>query len=406
MDNVTHTLIGALVGEVAVRAVPAGSEPQATLRRELFLPVIVVGSNLPDIDLLFSFGPGGKLAYMLEHRGYTHTAVGALFASAAILAVCAFILRRRGVALTLPDRATLVVLALLGPSLHLALDYLNSYGVHPWWPFDDRWIYGDSLFIVEPLYWASCAPLAWLSRSRAARASVGLALAAGLYLAVVTPMVGRASTLAYAALTLALLAVGRFATTAVALAVALAAVLMTTATFALAGHEADRVVGASAAATWADWTTRDRVLTPRPMNPFCWDAIVVQDRADRYALRRGVAMLSPLATRACVAAVSTRATAPMQKLDRDGGSAVHWRDEFVGSRTQLRSLAAHSCVVSAFLRFARTPWVGEAPSQVVGDLRFDRGPELGFAELDLAAPPPCPRYVPPWVPPRADLLRP
>ena len=43
--------------------------------------------------------------------------------------------------------------ALLGTLLHLSMDALNSYGVHLFWPFENRWFYGDSVFIVEPLYW-------------------------------------------------------------------------------------------------------------------------------------------------------------------------------------------------------------------------------------------------------------
>ena len=45
MDNVTHTLIGALIGEGAARmAPPAASERAAALRRTLFLGVMIVGS--------------------------------------------------------------------------------------------------------------------------------------------------------------------------------------------------------------------------------------------------------------------------------------------------------------------------------------------------------------------------
>ena len=56
--------------------------------------------------------------------------------------------------------ALVFVLAVLAPSLvlawlavlsHILLDYTNNYGVHPYWPFDNRWIYGDSVFIVTDL---------------------------------------------------------------------------------------------------------------------------------------------------------------------------------------------------------------------------------------------------------------
>ena len=126
---------------------------------------MVVGSNLPDLDVLYSFGSGDKLAYLLEHRGHTHTVVGALFAAVAMLVVCALALRMKRISLSRRDRTVLVALALLAPLLHIAMDSLNTYGVHPWWPIDNRWYYGDAVFIVEPLFWASAASLAFLLRS-------------------------------------------------------------------------------------------------------------------------------------------------------------------------------------------------------------------------------------------------
>ena len=61
MDNVTHTLIGALIGEGAARtAPPAANERAAALRRTLFLSVMIVGSNWPDSDLIYSLGDNSK----------------------------------------------------------------------------------------------------------------------------------------------------------------------------------------------------------------------------------------------------------------------------------------------------------------------------------------------------------
>jgi hypothetical protein len=58
-------------------------------------------------------------------------------------------------------------------------------------------------------------------------------------------------------------------------------------------------------------------------------------------------------------------------------------------------------VAAAFLRFARVPfWLHEGGrASLIGDLRFDRSSALEFAELLLVPEPPCPRNVPPWLPP-------
>ena len=36
---------------------------------------------------------------------------------------------------------------------HIVADAWNSYGVHPFWPFDNHWYYGDAINIYEPWLW-------------------------------------------------------------------------------------------------------------------------------------------------------------------------------------------------------------------------------------------------------------
>jgi inner membrane protein len=404
LDNVTHTLVGALIGESAAAMAPKATNDrtQAT-RRTLFLAVAIVGSNLPDSDLLYSIG-GDKVAYLLEHRGYTHTAIGALLGSALVLILCAWWNRRSGTALSSRDRSLLALLAILTPLLHIAMDALNSYGVHPWWPIDNRWFYGDSVFIVEPLFWASAATLVFLFRTYVGKAFVVLPLIVALYLAFTKSIVNGGSIAVYVVLVALMLAIGRFTRPTVALAASFAACVIVSIAFAVASREALARVDA-AAAQFANWTTLDRVLTPLPMNPLCWDVILVQSQDDRYALRRASASLVP--SLRCPTGFENPTTAPLEAVALPDTSFLRWHGEVVDSRERLRSLAGNSCEVAALLRFARAPWFSESDTRrVIGDLRYDREPELGFAELDLTRPPRCPAYVPPWTPPRSDLLGP
>ena len=405
MDNVTHTLIGVLLGETAARhAPPARDVRYASIRRGLFLSVIVVGSNIPDSDLLYALGSNDKLRYLLEHRGHTHTVIGALFESAVVLAACALWLRWRRVTLASRDRAWIVGLAVLAPLLHIGMDAFNTYGVHPWWPFDNRWFYGDSVFIVEPLFWAAAAPLALLLRSYVARGLVVLVLLGGLYLAFTTGLVTRYSIAVYCALVVLMLAIGWKAPPRAALLASIGVWLATTATFTIAGRQVASSLDAYAVQNTPQWRTLDRVLSPMPMNPLCWDVILVQADGDRYALRRGVASLMP-STQCPTRSVPRAITAPLTPVVLPDTPFVHWHGEVIGSRQELRTLAAASCEVAAFLRFARTPWlIVESARKVIGDLRYDREPGLGFAELDLDRSSGCPAYVPPWIPPRRDLL--
>lgn len=76
MDNVTHTLVGLIVGEsAATHARPRERGLSIQTRRTALMAVAVVGSNSPDLDLLVSLrgSSAGNLDYMLWHRGYTHT---------------------------------------------------------------------------------------------------------------------------------------------------------------------------------------------------------------------------------------------------------------------------------------------------------------------------------------------
>ena len=406
MDNVTHTLVGALLGETAARYAPSLADPrQRKVRRTLFMTVMIAGSNLPDSDLLYSFGSGDKLRYLLEHRGHTHTLVGALLGSALMLVACRLWQRWRRTPLQPRDQATLGALAVLAPLLHIAMDACNSYGVHPWWPFDNRWLYGDSVFIVEPLLWAvTAAPLAFLLQSRIARGVMVLVLLTGLYLALVTGMATRDSIVGYGALTTIMLAVGWKTRPRMVLGVAIAVCVAIVAVFAMASRDASARLDAYADAHIPRWKTLDRVLTPMPMNPLCWDVILVQEDNDRYALRRAILSLAP-AMECPTQSVDSETTAPLTRVALPDTPFVHWHGEVLASRDRLRSLVAASCEASAFMRFARAPWMSldSAPS-TIGDLRFDRERGLGFAELALDRTGRCPSYVPPWIPPRDDLL--
>lgn len=405
MDNITHTLIGALIGEGAAHtAPPATNEPAAAVRRTLFLAVMIVGSNLPDSDLVYSFGENGKLSYLLEHRGHTHTVAGAILGSAVMLAACALLLRLRSLRLSSRDWIWLSALALGAPLLHVAMDALNTYGVHPWWPIDNRWFYGDSVFIVEPLFWASAASLALLFRSFVARGLVVLCLLLAIYLALTTGIVAGESIAAFCLLALTMLVVGRYAKPRIAIFTALGTCAVISAVFVVAHRVANARVDSDGASRLTGWRTLDRVLTPLPMNPLCWEVILVQERGDRYALRRALASLAPN-VRCPTRSMDRPVTAPLEKVELPDTPYLRWHGQFTGSREQLRELAANSCEVAALLRFARAPWFHESEPRIAGDLRYDREPEPGFAEIVLARPPRCPAYVPPWVPPRADLLR-
>ena len=60
---------------------------------------------------------------------------------------------RRARAATPVALGRLLGLSYVAVLTHLALDWMNTYGIRLLMPFDGRWFYGDALFIVDPWVW-------------------------------------------------------------------------------------------------------------------------------------------------------------------------------------------------------------------------------------------------------------
>ena len=415
MDNVTHTLIGLIVGEsVAAETPPSARGVPAGARRALVVAVAVIGSNTPDLDLLLSFGGGtaGHLDYMLRHRGYTHTVLGCL-ALALILYACAEAwLRYRRIEPSRRDRGLLLAVAIFATALHLVMDYLNSYGVHPFWPVENRWSYGDSVFIVEPLYWVAAAPLLCSLRSRFARLVFALALVAVVAVGALGRLLAPASCIVLAVAALALVFLGSRVSLRSAARVAATLCLGVTLTFILAGHSAASRAEALARDALPGDNLLDRVLSPLPANPLCWDLLLLETHGDRYVARHAVLTLAPdaVAARECPMMVGAQEhTAPLAAVGAADTVRVRWLGEFEIVQQALAQRVAASCDAQAFMLFARAPFLASEPSgaeTVLGDLRFDRGHERGSFEVPVPPMkkiPSCVRAAP-WSAPRADLL--
>jgi inner membrane protein len=110
------------------------------------------------------------------------------------------------------------------------------------------------------------------------------------------------------------------------------------------------------------------------------------------------AHLSPLGTAA------TAQLAPVVQATKT--DEVAWIGELAIPAELLADLASNCCAVDALLQFARAPWAASKDDGwVVGDLRYDQEPGLGFAEVEVGpSEDGCPRLPAPWVPPRQDLL--
>lgn len=420
MDNLTHTLIGVLVGETVARTTSATCDglPQQQ-RRNLFVTLMAVGSNLPDLDFLYSAITGSKLDYLLQHRGHTHTVAGALIIAVLMFLACEAWCRWRKWTLSPRDRIHVASLTALALLMHIAMDFTNTYGVHPFWPFYNGWLYGDSMFIWEPLLWAAAAPLVFILRTQAARIFVASLLAVAVAVSFGGGVVPIVFVVALALLALTMLFIGYRAAPRTALIAGIAVWFGVTAGFAAARAAADRQIEAFVSQEFTAMNTLDRALTPMPANPVCWDVMLALTDGDRYVIRHGTWSLAPtwMSAQQCpgrdlfrniTAPISPMPISPMPvSAMPDANTTVRWRGEIIMPRDQVAQLAASSCEAAAFMRFARMPWILRRDGgSVMGDLRYDREPGLGFAEIELDEKSGgCPSYIPPWIPPRTDLLQ-
>jgi inner membrane protein len=172
MDPIAHTLFGAALAESGLKH-----------RSRYATATLLIGANLPDIDVVS--GLWGSDVELYVRRGWTH----------GILAVFVFpFLLTAAVALwhhwrsnDLPEFGAppfrphaILALAFLAVGSHPLLDWLNTYGVRLFMPFDARWFYGDTLFIVDPWFWLLAAAGVVMARSMGWRAMAGWALLATL----------------------------------------------------------------------------------------------------------------------------------------------------------------------------------------------------------------------------------
>src|SRR3712207_1244854 len=148
MDNVCHTLVGAALAEAGLKR-----------RTALGTATLMIGANFPDIDVLaVPLGHGVDF-----RRGWTHGVLALLILPVLLTAimlawdrVVAGHRARRADRQRAPAVASeVLVLSALSILTHPTLDWMNEYGMRWLMPFDGRWFYGDTLFIIDPWLWAA-----------------------------------------------------------------------------------------------------------------------------------------------------------------------------------------------------------------------------------------------------------
>jgi inner membrane protein len=159
MDNLTHSLVGWALGQAGLKR-----------RTRKGLAALILGANMPDIDVFFGWVPWEPLA---THRGFTHGLVGGVLLMPPLLAGLLWLLDRWQVRRGAEFRSglamhfgRLVALSYLGALTHPLLDWQTTYAVQLLSPLSNGWFHNDALFIIDVWIWVGLGLAIWLSRRR------------------------------------------------------------------------------------------------------------------------------------------------------------------------------------------------------------------------------------------------
>ena len=162
MDNLTHSLAGWTLGQAGLKT-----------KTRKGLAALILGANMPDIDIFFGHAPWDPLAI---HRGFTHGLPGGVLVMPPVLAALLWLLDRwqasHGTEFKsgLPMHfGWLVALSYLATLTHPFLDLLTTYSVQLFSPLSNAWYHSDALFIIDVWVWLLLAIAIGLSKQREQR---------------------------------------------------------------------------------------------------------------------------------------------------------------------------------------------------------------------------------------------
>jgi len=144
MDNLTHSLVGL----TAARAGLERLSPGATT-------LCLLAANAPDADIVV-LAFGDRWAFLQHHRGITHAIVGVIALAFLLPLIFYFVdllwsrFHKREPTIKLKG---LLLASFIVSATHPLLDWTNNYGIRFLLPWNEKWFYGDLVFIVDPFMW-------------------------------------------------------------------------------------------------------------------------------------------------------------------------------------------------------------------------------------------------------------
>lgn len=153
MDSLTHTVLGACVGE-AIAGKKIG-------KRAMLWGA--VANNIPDIDVITGLWMN-QADSLLAHRGFTHSFMFLILATP----VFGWLFRKKHAAAGMTPKDWMIIWG-SGIFIHLLIDALTSYGTGWFEPFSHYRVSFNVLFVADPFYTiallVSCLALLVLRRT-------------------------------------------------------------------------------------------------------------------------------------------------------------------------------------------------------------------------------------------------
>ncbi|MCO5141941.1 MAG: metal-dependent hydrolase [Oligoflexia bacterium] len=379
MDNITHSLIGLAIAETI-----SNPKEKPKSKSALYL-ASAIANNIPDIDVFFTkFISPGKLGYLIHHRGHTHTLLATPLMGTLLLILFYFLWKKE----ILPWKK-LIGVTYFGCIFHIVSDSWNIYGVHPFWPFNNQWFYGDMVFIVEPLIWILTIPYLFFSvTSTRVKTLLTIPLIGIFILAIFHQAVPKEIPL-FMFIILGIIGVSYLAikNTLIRKSTWVFSFSLLLFSFYFISQSVKAQFNHQVAAT------------PLPANPFCWQVFQAQKDNDLYQIDVWQVSLLPKiipVDRCGNLASSSTSAIPEVNLKPESESKLHF-GRYTGSISEYKNIL-QTCQGKEFMKFARIPfWTFSGNTQTIGDIRFDRDSTVGFAEIlidDVHEP--CPKISAPW----------
>ncbi|MBN21087.1 MAG: hypothetical protein CL678_07345 [Bdellovibrionaceae bacterium] len=400
MDNVTHSLAGVVLARWVTPPEGENSENPSTRWKHAVLWAGILGSNLPDFDFLLNPISGfGKISYLLQHRGYTHTLVVTVLLGILLGGILSRVYGWKG-----KPRMTLILLSILSGWTHIGMDFWNNYGVHPFWPIHNQWFYGDTIFIIEPLLWITLGTLTlkgtYLKKLK------------GFYLFC---LIGLAGLMVFGPflkgihVTFVFLIAGFWIYFLKKSSIywtekkwGFICILVIWGGFSVFGQYAKAIIRSHATPgyEWVDFSK-----TPVPSHPLCWRTLTLERKGDELLSQSSWISVIPSLISARMCSEFFPRYDSDEVLSESPQRMVQW-----AANTHISDLIKwdkNHCDFHAFLAWSRFPYWKSQEDRLVwfSDLRYKRKGAPQFASSDAGpADANCDRFIPGWTPVRSDLL--